>query len=136
MNPTAYGTAATHWILTASALALGAVGVALLFAPVETSAAFGWAGGEAAPSLAAGGLLAVAILDWTGRSAVFGGIYGRPIVLANLVLALTAGLALLRVQLSGPDAPALGWIPVGILALHGVAFGLLLTGRVGGPRRG
>lgn len=125
----------THLILTASAFALGVLGVLLLFAPVEVSAAFGWNGGKAAPSLAAAGLLAVAILDWTGRGAVYGGIYGRPIVLANLVLALTGGLALLRVQFDAPAAHPLGWIPAATLVVHGVAFGLLLTGRVGGPPR-
>lgn len=127
-------TPTTRLILTFGALALGVLGGLLLFAPVETSAAFGWTAGEAAPSLAAGGLLAVAVLDWTGRTAIYGGIYGRPIVLANLVLALTGGLALLRVQMDAPDAPLLGWVPVALLALHGLGFGLLLLGRVGGPR--
>lgn len=133
MTPDRSGTGATHLILTISALALGVLGMLLLFAPVEASVAFGWSGGEAAPSLAAGGLLAVAILDWTGRSAIYGGIYGRPIVLANLVFALTGGLALLRVQLDAPTAHPLGWIPVAILAAHGISFGLILVGRVGGP---
>lgn len=128
------GNRTTRLVLGASALALGALGVILLFLPVEASEVLGWRGGEAATSVAAGGLLAVAILDWTGRGAIYGGIYGRPIVLANLVLALTAGLALLRVQLSSPGAPTIGWIPVVILGLHGIAFSLLLLGRIGGPQ--
>ncbi|GMV04504.1 MAG: hypothetical protein AMXMBFR53_07840 [Gemmatimonadota bacterium] len=120
-------------ILSLSALMLGSLGLVLLFAPEETSSALGWGGGVAAPSLAAGGLLALAVLDWTGRGALFGGVYGRPIVLANLVLALTGGLALLRTQASTTDAPAAGWIPVAVLLLHGVGFTFILLGRVGGP---
>jgi len=33
--------------------------------------------------LLAAGLLGFAALNWVGRSAIYGGIYGRPIVLAN-----------------------------------------------------
>jgi acyl dehydratase len=116
-------------LLQSNALLLGALGLALLFAPVEAAAAMGWGvSSPAAPSLAAGGVLALAILDWTARGAIFGGIFGRPIVLANLVLAVTGGLALLKLQLASPEATPLGWVPVAILALQGVTFGRLLFG--------
>jgi hypothetical protein len=116
-------------LLQANALLLGALGLALLFAPVETASALGWgASSPAAPSLAAGGVLALAILDWTARGAIFGGIFGRPIVLANLAMAATGGLALLKLQLSTSQATVLGWVPVAILALQGVTFGRLLFG--------
>ncbi|MEK9509491.1 hypothetical protein WI460_14940 [Gemmatimonadota bacterium Y43] len=127
---------ATRWILTASALFFATLGGAMLFAPVEVASAFGWTAGEAVGSLAAGGLLSLAVLDFTARGAIHGGIYGRPIVLANLVFVLTAGLALLRAQLATAPAEPLGWLLVGGLALHGVAFGLMLVGRLGGPGRG
>lgn len=123
----------TRWILTGSALFFGVFGVLFLFAPAEVTSAFGWTGGEATGSLVAGGLLALAVLDWTGRGAIYGGIYGRPIVLANLVFVLTAGLALLRWQIAEAAAEPLGWLLVTGLALHGVGFGLILLGRVGGP---
>lgn len=116
-------------IMRLGAVLLGAVGLPLLFAPAEMAAAFGWAGQEPLTSLAAGGLLAVAVLDWTGRGAVYGGIFGRPIILANLVLALTAGLPILKAQIRSPDATLLGWLPAGILAAHGLAFAWLLLSR-------
>lgn len=119
-------------ILTVSALILGALGLLLLFAPVETGTALGWGSNPLAPAFAASGLLAVAVLNWMGRGAVYGGIYGRPLVLANLTLALTGGLTLLNGQLDRPNATPLGWVPVVILAIHGVAFLALLRGRVGG----
>lgn len=127
---------ATRSILMASALFFATLGGAMLFAPVEVADAFGWTAGEAVGSLAAGGLLALAILDFTARGAIHGGIYGRPIVLANLIFVLTAGLALLRWQLSATPAEPLGWLLVGGFGLHGVAFGLILVGRLGGPGRG
>ncbi len=125
----------TGLVMRGSALLLGGLGLALLFAPAETTALFGWTGGGALSTLAAGGLLAVAALDWMGRGAIYGGIYGRPIVVANLMMALTAGLGLLQVQLIGPEAPVLGWIPVAVLIAHGLAFGLILFGWIGGPPR-
>lgn len=115
-------------ILTASAIALGAFGVLLLFAPEEAAGALGWGSGTTGPSLAAAGLLSVAVLDWMGRGAIYGGIYGRPIVLANLTLAITGGLTLVRAQAEGGGAPPLGWLPVAVLGLHGVGFAFLLFG--------
>lgn len=118
--------------LQASAILLGALGIALLFAPVEASAAFGWgATSPAAASVAAGGVLAIAILNWMGKRAVYGGIFGRPIVLANLTLSMCGGLALLKLQLTG-GAPPLGWMPVLILLLNGALFARLLLGGVPG----
>jgi hypothetical protein len=125
----------TGVVMRGSALLLGGLGLALLFAPAETAAGFGWTGGGALSTLAAGGLLSVAVLDWLGRRAIYGGIYGRPIVVANLMMALTAGLGLLQIQLTSPGAPRLGWVPVVVLAVHGLAFGLILFGRIGGPPR-
>ena len=47
--------------------------------------------------LFAGGLLAIASLNWMGRGAIYGGIYGRPIVVANfgfgLIMTTTFGSA-------------------------------------------
>ncbi|HKJ01824.1 MAG TPA: hypothetical protein VJ997_05195, partial [Longimicrobiales bacterium] len=127
-------THATGLIMRGSAVGLGALGLALLFAPVEGAEAFGWgAGGPLAPSLAASGFLAVAIMDWMGRTAIYGGIYGRPIVMANLVLSLTGGLPLLKSQMVDAGATPWGWVPAAVLAAHGTAFALLLFGFVGGP---
>ena len=140
-------TAHTPLVMAATALGLGALGLALLFAPTETATALGWGGGEGAamgsaaapgalpvatPSVAAGGFLALAVLNWMGRGAIYGGIYGRPIVLANLTFALTAGLALFNHQTGSGSTSPLGWIPVAILAVVGVAFGRMLLGRGGG----
>lgn len=118
----------TPLVMVTTSLALGSLGLALLFAPSETSTALGWGGGVVAPSVAAGGLLALAVLNWMGRGAIYGGIYGRPIVLANLVFALTAGLALFNHQTSGGGAAPLGLLPVAVLAFQGVAFGSMLVG--------
>ena len=125
---------ATDVIMRVSAFLLGGMGFILLFTPAESASALGWGDGEIAPALAGAGLLAVAILDWMGRTAVYGGIYGRPIVMANLMLSLVGGLTLLNGQLDNPQATTLGWLPVVVFAAHGSAFWLMMRGRIGGPR--
>jgi len=125
----------TGFVIRGSALLLGGLGLALLLAPAGVADLFGWRGGSALSGLAAAGLLSVAALDWMGRGAIYGGIYGRPIVVANLMMSLTGGLGLLDAQLRSPGAYPWGWLPVGALAAHGLAFGLILFGRIGGPPR-
>lgn len=69
--------------------------------------------------------LGLAALNWLHRGAVLGGIYGRPVVLANLVTYLIAGLSLLK-PLQGPSSSGLLWflaVPATVLA---IAYGALL----------
>jgi len=40
--------------------------------------------------------LAVAALNWLQRESILGGIYGRPVVLANVALYLISALSLIR----------------------------------------
>lgn len=78
--------------------------------------------------LLAAAWLGVAVLNWLQRSAVLGGIYGRPVVLANVALYLISALSLVRALLGGA-APAVWWFalaPVAVLAA--VYSALLLRG--------
>jgi hypothetical protein len=72
--------------------------------------------------------LGVAALNWLQRDTLLGGIYGRPVVFANLVLYFVGAMVLLRALL-GPDAPrALWWIAVPGALLAAVYAVLLLRG--------
>jgi hypothetical protein len=111
-----------------SAALLFSAGVALLFAsdtllpalvagvPAEAA----WLG-----QLLGAAWLGVATLNWLQRSAVLGGIYGRPVVFANLVLYFVSALSLLRAALGDVTAPGLSvaFIPAAVLA---AAYGTLL----------
>jgi hypothetical protein len=69
--------------------------------------------------------LGVAALNWLQRGARLGGIYGRPVVLANLVLYFVGALSLLR-ALAVPGVPRALWglvVPTTVLAL---VYGVLL----------
>ena len=111
-----------------SAFVLGASGVALLFAsdvilPARVPgfpAAAAWLG-----QLLAAAWLAIAALNWLQRSAVVGGIYGRAVVLVNLLLYFVTALSVGR-ALAGGAAPASLWaltVPAAVLA---AAYGALL----------
>lgn len=111
-----------------SALILLCAGVTLLFAsdvvlplfvPGLPPAAL-WLG-----QLLAGAWLGVAALNWLQRSAVLGGIYGRPVVLTNLILYFMTYASLVRPVLSG-RAPAPWWGIEIVSAVMTVVYAALL----------
>src|SRR5215212_7359207 len=95
-----------------SALVLALGGLVLLFAADVTlpriipgfPPAGSWLG-----QLLAAGWLAVALLNWASQPGLLGGIYGRPVVLANSALYFIAATVLIRIILA-PGAPAALWL--------------------------
>lgn len=85
----------------------------------------------------AAGWLAVANLNWVSRSALLGGIYGRPVVATNLTLFTISALGSLKALGAGAAAPVVGVVAVP-MTLFAVVYGaLLLRGpfdRLGGDR--
>jgi hypothetical protein len=118
----------SSFVTRISAAVLLAGGLALLFAsdvllPLLVPgfpAAGAWLG-----QLLGAAWLGVAALNWLHRGALLGGIYGRPVVLANLVLYFVGALSLLR-ALGEPGVPRALWglaVPASLLA---VVYGVLL----------
>ena len=70
--------------------------------------------------------LGVAALNWLQRAALLGGIYGRPVVLANLTLYFVSALSLLRVLMAGA-APRVLWVVLLLAAVLAAAYGALLV---------
>lgn len=110
----------TRALMVTSAAVTGAAGIALLFTPGEV---YHLAAGAAAPPAAEGALqlwaaalLGLGAVSWIGRGLTLGGIYGRALVLGNLVHWTVGALVALRALFDRPAAPAL-WI---VTALYGV----------------
>ena len=79
--------------------------------------------------------LGVAVLNWLQRAVVLGGIYGRPVVFANLTLYFVSALSLLRGLLGG-GVPRVLWLLLAALAGLAVSYGaLLLRGPFDQPQR-
>jgi hypothetical protein len=109
----------TRVLATASALTLGLGGTVLLFAADEVMDRAGAPGAFAAVvgQCLGGAWLALAVATWITRGSPQGGIYGRPIVLANTWVHTITALVCLRAF----------WVStaVSVVALIAAAFALL-----------
>jgi hypothetical protein len=83
------------------------------------------AGGAWLGQLLGASWLAVGTLNWLSRPMLLGGIYGRPIVLANLSIYFIGAMVLLRTVATDmtPTAVWFGFVP---LVLFSVIYGWLL----------
>lgn len=115
-------------IARASAAVLLLGGLALLFAAdvilprlvPGLPAAGAWLG-----QLLGAAWLAVAALDWMGRSLRIGGIYGRAMVMANATLYFVSAMVLLKSGARG-DAPMALRIAGAVAVLFAAIYGWLL----------
>jgi hypothetical protein len=123
----------TKILMRASSLVLGLAGLALLFAPREIVAALGSPGTAAVSVLAQliGTMyVALALLNWTAKDSPIGGIYARPISLANFAHFFVGTLVLARAQLAqGRQLTAVG-VLIGY-AVFAILFGWLVFGATG-----
>jgi hypothetical protein len=103
-------------------------GVVLLFAPEEIlphliagyPPSAGWFG-----QLFGTALLAMADLNWLSRFTVLGGIYGRPIVSANLTLYFVSAVVLFMA--AGRTASVRSvWLLFGVTAVLALAYAVLM----------
>jgi hypothetical protein len=69
--------------------------------------------------------LGLAALNWSHRAAVLGGIFGRPVVFANLVTYVVGALALLK-PLQGPATSPAAWFLAAPMVALAIAYGALL----------
>ncbi len=117
----------THLLMITSALVMAVIGLTLSFAPEEVFAALG---GEAAGPwtiiLQVCGALycGFAMMNWMAKGTVLGGIYGRPIVIGNLVHFTVGGLALLK-WISQTTSPLLIGLAV-TYAVFALLFGYVM----------
>ena len=98
--------------MTASAALLAAAGLALLFIPGELQRLVTGSGQSSGPpvvlQLWGASLLGLAAMSWIGRGRGLGGIYGRALVMANLVHWTVGGFTAVREVLDRPASGAPG----------------------------
>ncbi|HSM12680.1 MAG TPA: hypothetical protein VLA66_01305 [Thermoanaerobaculia bacterium] len=111
-------------LLTTSAIVYAAGALPLLFAPAEILVALGGersALAETLLQLVAGLLFGFAMLNWMSRNGRVGGIYNRPLVVANFAQAAIVTATLARV-LPGSGAPWIAWAALAIWLPVGLGF--------------
>ena len=125
-----------HAGVTVSALCLGAAGILLLFAPQETGAALlpAASGADKLFQLLGTALLGFAMMNWTAKGAALGGIYGRAVVIGNLMHLLGGAFVLVPRALSGQATTTSFLILSGAYAAGAVLF-VYLTFFSSGLRR-
>lgn len=124
-------------LMSASALAMGLMGLAASFLAEEIVRALG--ASPARPlalvvQLVGALYLGLATVNWMTRLNLIGGIYGRPVVLANLIHFVTGALALLKAVSAAGDVRRF-WPLALLYAVLAAAFGILLFRHPLGPSR-
>jgi hypothetical protein len=118
-------------LLAGSALLFGFAGLVLIFAPVEAMSSIG---AGAAPAgvwvaqLLGAAIFALSQLNWMQRFAKVGGIFGRPILVPNLVFATVSFFASIRSWRREPDRYEMAAAAL-VFALLGVLFMMRLVAR-------
>lgn len=119
-------------ILVTSAILLMVGGLATLFAPVEIAALLANSGepaGALVVQLLGGALFAFGFLDWMNRFATIGGIYGRPVVAANLAFFFIAATTFARRAFRGGAGESAGlptWAALAICALLAIGYARIM----------
>ena len=111
----------TRLIATVSAVLLGVGGMVLLFAADLVLEHLGAAGHAAAVvgQMLGGAWLALAVSTWITRGSPQGGIYGRPIVLANTWVYTITALVCLRAFSVGQTISVVALIAAVFAVLYG-----------------
>jgi len=115
-------------VLGSSALILAVSGLALTFFPDEIAESINLPKGAAVELLIQmiGAMyFGFAMLNWMSRRSLIGGIYNRPIAIANMTHFLMVGIALTKLMLS-KALPQSFWFVTAIYAVYALIFGWLL----------
>lgn len=111
--------------MTANALILGALGMALSFLPQEMANVLQLQSDPILLQLLGAGYMGFAMLNWMNKEKILGGIYGRPIVMANFAHFMIGGLALVKMVMKESSATTL-LILTGVYVVFGVAFAFMV----------
>jgi hypothetical protein len=121
----------TKAVMVASSACLGAAGLAATFAPVELLAAAGLPVISPLPvvvQLLGALYLGFALANWTAKENLIGGIYSRPLSLANSIHFTAGALALVKAAMAGgANWPLL--LATTVYAVFAGLFGYLVFGR-------
>ncbi|GAA4929680.1 hypothetical protein [Mucilaginibacter defluvii] len=119
----------TKLIMTISAAFLAAIGIALIFAADDIIAVF-----VAEPSevlritaqLLGATYFGFAILNWMAKGAIIGGIYNKPLVMANFAQFFIGGAMLVKSVLRNQQLPAGLFILAGIYVVMASLFAFIM----------
>ncbi len=68
-----------------------------------------------------------AILNWMTKSNLIGGIYGKPVVIANLAHFSIVSIALIKEIIANPNSPTLIWAMTLVYTFFAICFGIIVN---------
>lgn len=112
----------TKLLMTISALILGSAGIILSFLPQESSSFLGFESQPIILQLLGATYFGFAMINWTAKANLIGGIYGRPIAIGNFTHFVVGGIALIKLSLGNSEN-----ISLVLLAIIYAALGALFA---------
>ena len=119
----------TKLVMTLSSAVLGLAGIALTFLPAEILNGLAISSSKPQEFLLQiiGALyFAFAMLNWMTKASLIGGIYNRPIAIANLTHFVIVALALVKGVFSTPDLPTAFLAASIVYSIFALLFGIIL----------
>lgn len=114
----------TKYLMMASSLLLGTIGISLTFLPHEISAAIKSIDTDPIILQIVGALyFGFAMLNWTAKDNLIGGIYSRPVAIGNMTHFMVGGLALIKFAFRSTSP--LMWAIAIIYAIFAISFGYI-----------
>src|SRR5664279_4845344 len=113
----------TKLLMIASAAVMGIIGIVLTFAPEEIARYFNLSIGSTIILQISGALyFGFAIINWTARANLIGGIYSKPVAMGNFSHFLIGGLALVKFASQNTGLIYI-WIAAILYSLFAILFG-------------
>ena len=119
----------TKSLMTLSAIILALKGISLIFFPKEILDYFELSTSdtlELLMQIIGSFYFAFAMLNWMSKGSLIGGIYNRPIALANWTHFFIAVLALIKGVLDNPSLSYVIWSIAIIYSIFAILFGIVL----------
>ncbi|ARS37943.1 hypothetical protein CA264_18280 [Pontibacter actiniarum] len=108
--------------MTISAVTMGMAGVVLSFLPQEVSSSLGMPETAAVILQVLGALyFGFAMINWTAKANLIGGIYSKPVALGNLAHFVIGALALAKLTFKDPSLSYL-WVAALVYSVFAVLF--------------
>ncbi|HAL82913.1 MAG TPA: hypothetical protein DCO83_12295 [Mucilaginibacter sp.] len=120
----------TKLIMTLSAIFLALIGVCLTFLPVEIAGLTGIGTSKALLLLLQilGALyFSFAMLNWMAKGSIIGGIYNRPVALANFTHFFIVAIYLVKALMNNHALPIEVWLSGGVYAVFAVLFWMIFS---------
>jgi hypothetical protein len=115
----------TKLLMSISAIILGIVAIVLSFFPQEISNYAGFGRTNLIVLQILGALyFGFAILNWTAKANLIGGIYSRPVAIGNFAHFMIGALALVKLSFSNAALPYI-WTAAIIYSIFAILFGYI-----------